>query len=122
MDEKNDEQTELLRLIWVEMKALGANLGTRIEATNNRIDATNASLGARIDAMSANLGARIEATNSRLDVATEKIDSRLGAVEGVLRELAAQQLMLGRFVRSVVDVDIIELRDRIARVEAKLAG
>ncbi len=104
MDEKNDEQTELLRLIWVEMKALGANLGARIDATN------------------ASLGARIDATNARLDLAIEKMDTRFGAVEGVMRELGAQQLMLGRFVRSVVDGDIIDLRERLARVEAKLAG
>ena len=118
MDPKSDEQTELLRLIWNEMKALGANLGTRIDATNARLDATGASLGARIDGTNA----RLDRTIATIDRRFDETNARLDSVDTVLRELAGQQVLLGRFVRSVVDGQIGELRDRLARVEAKLAG
>jgi len=61
-------------------------------------------------------GAR--ARYARLD----ETNTRLGVVEGARRALAAQQLMLGCFVRKLVDDDIGDLRARLARVEATLAG
>lgn len=114
MNTSDNEQTELLRAIWNEMKALGTNLGGRISETNARLDQTNARLETVVETMDRRFGE----TNARLD----ETNSRLGVVEGALRDLAAQQLMLGRFVRKLVDNDIGELRDRLARVEAKLAG
>jgi len=114
MNSNDHEQTELLRAIWNEMKALGSNLGARIDRTNNRLDAV-------VDTMDRRFGetnARLDQTNARLDQSNE----RLGLVEGVLRELAGQQVILGRFVRNLVDADIGDLRTRLARVEAKLAG
>jgi len=121
MNTHDNEQTELLRAIWNEMKALGANLGARISDTNARLDQTNARLdqtNVRLEAVVTTMDRRFGETNARLD----ETNSRLGAVEGALLDLAAQQLMLGRFMRKLVDTDIGELRERLARVEAKLAG
>ena len=46
MDSSDNEQTELLRNIWNQIKQLDRSLGQRIDATNERLDATNE----RIDA------------------------------------------------------------------------
>ena len=114
MNSSDNEQTELLRAIWNEMKALGTNLGGRIDQTNSRLDSV-------VETMDR----RFEQTNTRLDGVVqglEQTNTRLGAVEGVLRDLAGQQVMLGGFVRHLVDGDIGDIRARLARVEAKLAG
>lgn len=61
MDPNDREQTELLRNIWNEMKALGENLGGRIDKTNERLDKTNErleSLETRVDGRLAALEAR----------------------------------------------------------------
>jgi len=76
----DSEQTGVLRAIWNEMKALGQNLG------------------GRLDAVRTELGARIDQTNVQL----EHVQVRLGAVEELLRDLAGQQVLLGRYVKSVV--------------------
>ena len=79
MDPNDPEQTELLRTIWNEMKALGENLGGRIDKTNERLDETNQrleSLETRVDTRLAALEAHAAGTNERLD-----------RVEGALHEL-----------------------------------
>ena len=53
-----DEQLEVLRGIWGEMKSL-----------NSRVNTTNE----RIDAMGEMLGARIDSTNERLGELTEEV-------------------------------------------------
>lgn len=121
MNSDDHEQTELLRAIWNEMKALGSNLGARIDRTNSRLDAVVETMDRRFG----ETNDRLDQTNARLDQSIERLDQsieRLGVVEQVLRELAGQQVILGRFVRNLVDADIGDLRTRLARVEAKLAG
>ncbi len=116
MDPKSDEQTELLRNIWNEMKALGQNLGKRIDRTNERLEAVGKELGARID----DTNARLDQTNARLD----QTNARLGSVEEVLRDLAGQQVILTRYVKHSVerhDDAITDLRERMVRVETELA-
>ena len=90
METGNNEQTELLRAIWNEMKALGKNLGSRIDGLGARIDETNE----RLDKMGRDLGSRIDQTNVRLDHANLRLD----AIENTMQDLATQQLMLGRVV------------------------
>lgn len=106
------EQTEILRAIWNEMKALGQSLGGRIDAlrteVSSRIDQTNA----RLD----QANARLEKTNERLGGA----EQRLGAIEVLLQDLGAQQVLLGRYVKSVVDrheTSLDDIRERLARLE-----
>lgn len=63
--------------------------------------------------------ARLDQTNTRLD----QTNARLATVEETLRDLAAQQLILARYVKNVVDRHeeaIADLRERLARVETKL--
>lgn len=106
MDENALEQTQLLRNIWNEMKTLGSTLGGRIDQTNQRLDQTNQ----RLDQMRVELKSEIAQTNSRLE-----------NVEGSLRDLADQQLILTRVVRNVVDRQdeaIGDLRERVARLES----
>ncbi len=131
MDPSNNEQTELLRLIWNEMKALGQNLGGRIDETNARLDQTNQridSTNQRIDAMHRELKSEIQETNQRLgsvEMRLESLETRVGSVEETLHELAAQQLILGRFVRNASEREgraIDELRERVVRVEMELAS
>jgi hypothetical protein len=54
---------------------------------------------------------------------SRKRNSRLENVEGSLRDLADQQLILTRVVRNVVDRQdeaIGDLRERVTRIESKL--
>ena len=124
MDPNSREQTELLRLIWNEMKALGQNLGERIDRTNDRLDATNS----RLDSMRVELKSEIAGTNARLDQTNERLDQtneRLDHVEEALRDLAGQQLMLGRYVKNAADRHdgaIEDLRERVSRLESERKG
>lgn len=109
MDPRNDEQTELLRHIWQEMKALGSNLGARIDAVREEQQKTNA----RVD----RLCEEQQKTNARLD----ETNVRLGVVEETLQELAAQQVILGRYVRNRTQRAIRELGKRVSRIEDAIA-
>src|SRR5438552_2909687 len=103
MDPQSEQQTELLRLIWNEMKALGTNLG-------GRIDELGRTLGARIDATNGRLddtNARLDETNTRLGV----VEGTLKVVEDTLKDLAGQQLMLTRYVKHSVDRHDVEIAD-----------
>jgi len=120
MDENNREQTELLRHIWNEMKALGTHLGGRIHALRVEI---KEELRSEIGTLRTELKAEIGETNAKLDQTNERLDvtnERLGAVEGTLHELAAQQLILGRYVKHASQRAIDELRARVARIEGVL--
>jgi len=118
-----DEQTELLRSIWNEIKALGTNLGGRIDQTNARLDELSARVdhnGRRIDATNA----RLDETNARLDETNQRLgglEQRTGVIETTLTELATQQVFLSRFVRHAVDQDIAELKARVSKLEAERA-
>jgi chromosome segregation ATPase len=122
VDPNDREQTELLRLIWNEMKALGQNLGERIDRTNARLEA----LDTRVDSMRVELKTEIAGTNARLDQTNERLDQtneRLDHVEEALRDLAGQQLMLGRYVKNAADRHdgaIDELRERVTRLETTI--
>jgi hypothetical protein len=122
MDSSDDEQTELLRLIWNEMKALGQNLGGRIEAlradTNARFVELESKLGGRIEGLRADTNTCFAETNGRLD----EVVGRLDVVEHAVRDLAAQQVIAGRYLRRFADRhrdDIRDLRVRVARLESK---
>lgn len=108
MDPNDREQTELLRHIWNEMKALGTNPGPRIDRVSQRLDRTRTELKAEI-----------AGTNERLDLTNE----RLGIVESTLQELSAQPLMLGRYVKNATVRNagaLDELRERVTLIEARL--
>jgi predicted nucleic acid-binding Zn-ribbon protein len=114
----SDEQTEILRGIWQELKDLGQNLGERIDRTNERLDDTREALRGELAEMRRELLARIDGTNSRID----ETNSRLDKVEEALKDLAGQQLMLTRYVGTVVDRHeqaIADLRERLARLEGQ---
>ena len=86
----------------------------------DEIRTTRTDLGAGIDRVRSELSERIGQTNSRLD----ETNARLGKVEEALADLAAQQLMLTRYIKNVVDrheQSIDELRERLVRVETKLS-
>jgi predicted nuclease with TOPRIM domain len=119
VDPNDREQTELLRNIWNEMKALGQNLGGRIDALGGRIDQTNE----RLDVMRVELKGELDTMRVELKGEIAQTNVRLGSVEEHLRDLAAQQLMLGRFVKNTMgrrDDAIDDLRERVTRIEARL--
>lgn len=115
MNGQNQEQTELLRNIWNELKSLGQGLGRRIDQTNERIDQTNE----RIDDTNRALCGRIDDTNRKLGGRIDDTNRRLGVMEEVLRDLGGQQLILTRYVKTVMEREIGELRDRLTRIEAQ---
>ena len=81
-----------------------------VRGTNTRLDGTNA----RLDKLETSLNGRIDETNQRL-----------GVVEGTLKDLAGQQLILTRYVKNIADrheQEIDDLRERMVRVETKLGS
>ena len=98
-----DLTVAILREIRDEIRSTRTELGAAIGETNSRLDQTNS---------------RLDSTNSRLD----QTNARLERVEDALKDLAAQQLMLTRYVKNVVDrheQSIAEIRERLARLEAE---
>jgi chromosome segregation ATPase len=128
MNENENEQTELLRNIWNEMKALGQNLGTKIDKTNERLDQTNEHLDAvrtelkqEISSVRTELGERLERVETRL----ESMDNRLVGVEGAIKELTVQHRWTSRFIETSIERherEIEELKARVARLDAQQEG
>jgi hypothetical protein len=94
MAKKQDLNTEVLIQIRDELRTTRTELTSRIDATNERLDATRTDLSSRIDATRTDLSSRIDATNERLDrVVRRQTDSEvrvateLVAVADTVREL-----------------------------------
>jgi septal ring factor EnvC (AmiA/AmiB activator) len=74
--------------------------------------------------------ARLDTTNERLDNVTIRLDNltdeakgtneRLTVVETVLRDVAAQVVFIGRYVKNKQDAAISDLRKRIVKLEKKV--
>jgi hypothetical protein len=73
-----------------EVRAAQPVLQARIDKTNDKIDAVNASLSARIDAVDAKLSDKIDAVNARLsdkiDAVDAKLSDKIGAVDAKLSD------------------------------------
>ena len=99
MNSNDSEQTELLRNIWQEMKALGHNLGSRIDQTNSRLDQTNE---------------RLDQTNERLDQTNERLDQGFETLGRRIDELGERidNVLLGEHRE-----EHERLRERVTRLE-----
>jgi archaellum component FlaC len=114
------EQTQILRGMWGEMKALnkridGTNerldrvrdeLAIRIDGTNARLDETRAELGSRIDALRDETRQRLVETEVRLSTALTDLAHDVQQLTGFMRSRRSEQ----RTERE-------ELRVRIERLE-----
>lgn len=96
MQPDSDEQTAILRNIWQEIKALGQNLGGRVDQTNDGLAALRTDLGARIDQTNVRLDLVRTEVSAEIAAVRTELGARLEKVEETLRDLAAQQLMLAR--------------------------
>src|SRR5690606_36078860 len=88
------------------------NLGGRIDALRVEL---KEELRSESGALRTELKAGIGQTNARLDQTNAKLDhtnERLDTVDTTLQELAAQQVMLGRYVKHTSQRAIDELRAR----------
>ncbi len=104
MADTGDQQVEILRLIWNEVKATKVSLETRLETGLRttreelcaRIDQTREELGARIDGLGASIeqvnetvdaqGRRITESEMRLATATTELARDVHELSGLLRE------------------------------------
>jgi predicted nucleic acid-binding Zn-ribbon protein len=77
MNQENNEQTELLRNIWNEIKSVNQNLSSRIDQTNERLDLMNKELRGEIASSKIDLGRRIDQTNERLDSVRSELITRM---------------------------------------------
>ncbi len=105
---ESDLTVSILRDIRDSIRTLDSNLSSRIDATNERLDSTNE---------------RLETVDVRLsgvDVAVRDGNARLALVESALRDGAAQTLLLTRYLKNKTEVEVAELRERIAKLEAKV--
>ena len=114
MDPNNNEQTELLRNIWNEMKAQGQTLNTKIENLGAKIDKTNE----RLESLGQDLGTKLDKTNERLD----KVEVRLDKVEGAVKELTIQHRWMSSFVENHVEQDLTRIKERLDALEAQREG
>jgi chromosome segregation ATPase len=105
---RDDQQVEILRGIWNEMKALNA----RVDQTNARLDQTNARLEAiRVELRDEidGLRRRVVESEVRLATATTQLSSDVQALSGLIREWREEHRG-----------DRAELRARIARLEERV--
>jgi hypothetical protein len=112
MDSRNDEQTELLRNIWNQIKDLDRNLSVRIDHTNQEV----ASLKQEVTDVRLELGARIdgvkqEVAQLRGDVQEVKLEAKAGRIASQ----STFELLARADARQRSDIE--ELRDRLERVE-----
>jgi predicted nucleic acid-binding Zn-ribbon protein len=80
-----DEQVEVLRLIWNEMKALNSGVdqtNERLDKTNERLDAVRVELKDELDA----LRRRVVESEVRLATVTTQLSSDVQDLSGVIRE------------------------------------
>ena len=89
-----DEQVELLRAIWNEMKALNG----RVDKTNDRLGSTNG---------------RLDATNERLDATNERLASVERGLDGLRDEVRTGFRDLNERIDAV--------HDRSVRADLRLA-
>ena len=109
-----NEQVEILRAIWTEMKGLNA----RVDQTNARLDQTNARLDqtyARLDAVRTEFREEIDTLRRRvvesavpLATATTQLAAEVQSLSGLIREWREEHR-----------ADRAELRTRIARLEER---
>jgi predicted nucleic acid-binding Zn-ribbon protein len=123
---RGNEQVELLRAIWNEMKALNG----RVDQTNARLDQTNARLD-QTNARISETNARLDQTNARLDAVRTEIRDEIDGlrrrmVESEVRlatattQLAGDVQVLSGLIREWREehrADRAELRVRVARIE-----
>ncbi len=122
----DNEQTELLRMIWQAIKDLGTGLGARIDETNLRLDQTNARLdqtNARLEAVRFDLDSKIEELHhalveSQMRTATA-ITDLAGDVQRLTTFLKEHQADAKRLASCEVRIDRLE--SRVAVVEGRPA-
>ena len=98
---RGDEQLEILRAIWNELKALNA----RVDQTNSRLDAVRAEVRDEIDG----LRRRVVESEVRLATATTQLATEVQTLSGLIREWREEHR-----------ADRAELRTRIARLEERV--
>lgn len=109
-----NEQVEILRAIWTEMKGLNA----RVDQTNARLDQTNARLDqtyARLDAVRTEFREEIDTLRRRvvesavpLATATTQLAAEVQSLSGLIREWREEHR-----------ADRTELRTRVTRLEER---
>jgi hypothetical protein len=109
---RGDQQVEILRAIWTEMKALNG----RVDQTNARLDQANARLdqtNVRLDAVRSELRDEIDGlrrrmveSEVRLATATTQLAADVQTLTGLIREWREEHR-----------ADRAELRVRVARLE-----
>ena len=116
-----NEQVEILRAIWTEMKGLNARVdqtNARLDQTNARLDQTNARLDqtyARLDAVRTEFREEIDTLRRRvvesavpLATATTQLAAEVQSLSGLIREWREEHR-----------ADRAELRTRVARLEER---
>lgn len=100
--------TTILRQIRDEIGKTNTRLDVLTEQTNNRLGT---------------VAERLDTVAERLDTLTEHAavtNDRLAVVETVLRDVAAQVVFIGRYVKNKQDAAILDLRKRVGRLEKKV--
>ena len=137
MDSNSDEQTELLRNIWNHLKELNQSLSGRIDGVRdetkglrddtkglgNRIDGLRDDVretNQRLDSLREDVTTRIDKLTSRVDNVERSLGDRLDHMSLDLRAMktATQgtfELLVKEDARQ--EGDIVEVRERVARIE-----
>ena len=120
---KTDEHLVALRGMWDEMKLLNRKIDAVRTDLSSRIDQTNE----RIDTLRTGLSSRIEQTNERIDTLRSEV---VRTVADSQIRVSTELLAVGRAVDAVTAVlrqrdtdhdDVADLKERVARLEQRLA-
>jgi predicted nucleic acid-binding Zn-ribbon protein len=84
----HDEQVEILRGIWNQMKALNGRIdktNERLDGTNERLDGTNERLNGTNERLEA-LSRRVVQSEERLTTITSQLSTDVQSLTGLIRE------------------------------------
>lgn len=116
----HEEQVEILRMIWEEMKAVKASLEKQLTATREELGAHIEQTNARIDQTNRNLESLAQRSDENFQVLTNRITESEMRLATATTELAADVHVLSDLIRDWRQEhreDRARLERRVARIE-----
>jgi uncharacterized coiled-coil DUF342 family protein len=125
MDPRSDEQTELLRNIWNEMKALGTNLGGRIDGAKHEVAGLRADVGELRKDVDVLTREMVEVKHAIVEMKAEivEIKSDIREIRLDVHDMKLELRAVRVATQSTFELQSREqsdLRDRVVRIEDHL--
>jgi chromosome segregation ATPase len=120
----SDEATEILRLIWQEMKALNGRIdqtNARLDQTNARLDQTNARLEVGFEQIRAEFDTKLDELRRQMVEADVRVATAVTDLSKDVRALTAhlRETRPGEARLSSCETEIRRLDERVTALEAR---